>query len=1069
MPWRAARTRRTAISLDPFRPDRPCRRRADDRAFAAVPFRVADAQPAAPAATPARRRRAACARRRPEGLPERRRLPGRELLRRARRLRGDPDPHQRPLPLLSRGLLPGGPGALLVEEGPVGLQGRRTDLLALLVAEVPHRARSRRSSGATRTTRPTIARPSSSPACRSRGARSPTPARSASGRSSTGRRSSAGRRRCSGRSRSTTPTTRARSARWRFSTGGSARRRATATSSFPLLFSTRSPESAFTYADPADVLLAREGRQAPAGPAAALRQPDQEGRVALLAHRLSHARRRRERRIAALALLVRIQRRQPERLQHLLPGGVELSFRQRQHHRRRPAGPRAAQDLVLQHACIPLWWSGGDTAKGEAFRTLLPFFYWERADHDKRSLWVTPIGGYSRDDVQGSRTLAAVAVDLHAARSHQRAAHHHAGVHPLPQRRSGLDHESDRAAASTGARIRPARRRRSSRSSGGSATPRPARPRRRCCRSSRYRSGPAESSWFAGVFPLWAYHRTFTGQGGGEPGWSAGLFPLAFFGSARRQRPRRGLPAVLALRERRTRRRPSLFPLFYRHRDKHETSTGMLPLVFFGHNDRGTQLRRPVPVLLALRRRPRGLVDHGDAARLPPLDARQLERRAAAAGLRGRRRRQVARRDRAAVLAVHRRRRAEVDDGGAQLLPPQPRQRDHRLLLPADLLPARRAARRQRRDQLHAVPDRALSARRRLQPGGDAAGRVVEEADEGGDRAFGFVGPYLWYRGAIFDAKGVPFIYADVTNHATDERTRQYGPWFEIDAPGSRSRIFFPFYGRYDDAQEHDTYVFPTFFRQRKTNGDGDRHRSSRSTGIRARAPASTTMAGLWYSHRDTGVHDTGVAPFYFYAKNDKRSILAVPPVLLYRRHDFTNDSVRMLGGDHRLSHAAIPPRTRRWCSRSGGRDTTSRSAAPRAVPGLLALRGRARRTPRSTSWGRSSGRRAARSRTRGLAPIAWRSDDSATGASSNALHAVLLREQRAEALPLLHAARRLRPERDVAHLVRAAVRGQRRGRAALPHVRAVLVRPRQQGDRDQDAGDSAAALRLAHDAADRR
>ena len=36
---------------------------------------------------------------------------------------------------------------------------------------------------------------------------------------------------------------------------------------------------------------------------------------------------------------------------------------------------------------FPVWWSGGDDKTGRAHRMLIPFFYWERAEHDGRRRW----------------------------------------------------------------------------------------------------------------------------------------------------------------------------------------------------------------------------------------------------------------------------------------------------------------------------------------------------------------------------------------------------------------------------------------------------------------------------------------------------------------------------------------------------------------------------------------------------------------------------------------------------------------------------------------------------------
>ena len=93
-----------------------------------------------------------------------------------------------------------------------------------------------------------------------------------------------------------------------------------------------------------------------------------------------------------------------QRLRHLLPAGLELPLAAVEHHRRRPGRPSAAAILALHHG-VPALVERRRHRQGRGFRTLLPFFYWERSEHDQQSMWVTPIGGYSRDDVDGSRTM----------------------------------------------------------------------------------------------------------------------------------------------------------------------------------------------------------------------------------------------------------------------------------------------------------------------------------------------------------------------------------------------------------------------------------------------------------------------------------------------------------------------------------------------------------------------------------------------------------------------------------------------------------------------------------------
>ena len=56
---------------------------------------------------------------------------------------------------------------------------------------------------------------------------------------------------------------------------------------------------------------------------------------------------------------------------------------------------------------FPIWWSGHDDKAGTALpRPLIPLVYWQSAGHGHASMWVSPLGGYSRDDDARSRTLA---------------------------------------------------------------------------------------------------------------------------------------------------------------------------------------------------------------------------------------------------------------------------------------------------------------------------------------------------------------------------------------------------------------------------------------------------------------------------------------------------------------------------------------------------------------------------------------------------------------------------------------------------------------------------------------
>ena len=620
---------------------------------------------------------------------------------------------------------------------------------------------------------------------------------------------------------------------------------------------------------------------------------------------------------------------------------------------------------------FPVWWSGGDTSKDEAFRTLLPFVYWQRSAHGKKSLWLTPLGGYSRDDVEGSRTLALLPLILlrrDRTSSLQiitpafiRYASKESGA--TTKLIGGALYLRDDPTGSSTA-LFPLFWRFRDLPSGMSATallPLFAR-----------RSGPAETSTYAGIFPLWAYKRSFA-----DGGWGAGLFPLLFFG--RHGESGHGVVFPLFWRFSGPHEATTVaLPLFYRHTDRHGASTGIfLPLVFWGHDDSGGHYAIQFPSFWRF-----GNEREGWSTTVTPIGFHHTDRQGWSAGLppllffgAGGGRSHFAlvplfwrfhddREQRTTTVVLnylHRTRGGETTDA----------------FFP--LFHYRRGAAPGGADETSFTLFPLVHYRR------DATSRVlvtpVGASWKSRERDVGFVGPYAWYRGDTFTASGVPFVYMDVTNRATNERTRQIGPWFALDAPGRRSRVVFPLYGRYDDAQEHDTYVFPTFFRQRKADGYAvDTFLPffwSSHVGAR-----STTVIGPWYRHRDARVLNTGLAPIYFYAKNDERSLLVVPPALLYRRADFKTGTVRLTaalvyhardgdshttvvfplwwsGHEKQRSHRVLFPVYWHFANQEDRSDLTL------AGPVFWSARG---------TW-----------RTRGLLPIAWHTSDATSGATSNA------------------------------------------------------------------------------------
>lgn len=630
---------------------------------------------------------------------------------------------------------------------------------------------------------------------------------------------------------------------------------------------------------------------------------------------------------------------------------------------------------------FPLWWSGGDPVKGEAFRTLLPFFYWQGSEHGKKSFWVSPIGGYSRDDIAGSRTLALLPVLTFIRRDRASALHI---VTPLFIRYWNKDSGSttqlvgplylrDDPYGSTSVLFPLYWRFRDAASGAATTAVFPLFARR---------SGPTETSTYAGVFPLWFYKRAF--HDGDRSGWSAGLSPIAFFGQRGQDGHGVVLPFFWRLRSG-DNATTVLAPLFYRRTTRDSSATGLLPLVFFGHdadsrylfqvplfwhfaNDREGWSTTVTPLWYHHRDR------QGWSGGLPPLffvGGGPGHSHVALVPIFWRFHDDAQQKTTTVFLTyLHRSHGGETTDA----------------LFP--LFHYRRGARPGGSDETSFTLFPLVHYRR------DATSRVLATplgvswkswAPGRPPREAGFLGPYVWYRGENVAARGIPLLYFDARNRATGEHSRQVGPWFEVEGPGHVAHVLFPFYGRYDDANEHDTYVFPTYFRQRRS--DGYAVDSFLPLYWHARKGArATTLVGLWYRHRDpeAGVLDTGLAPLYFYAKDSERSLLLIPPLLLFRRADFKDQTARLTAGllvyhsRDRESHTTVVFPL--WWS--GHEKARSHRVlfpiywhfADQEKQTELNIAGPLFWTANGT-W-----------RTRGLLPVAWHTHDEKSGASSTAL-----------------------------------------------------------------------------------
>jgi hypothetical protein len=620
---------------------------------------------------------------------------------------------------------------------------------------------------------------------------------------------------------------------------------------------------------------------------------------------------------------------------------------------------------------FPIWWSGHDDKAGTAFKMLVPLVYWQSAGHGRASMWVSPLGGWSRDDDARSRTL--VILPLLSFWRHDPERQLRIFTPLFVQHRSYTDESSTSLYAlllylredpkGTTRALLPLFWRFHDAETGATATallPLFAR-----------RDGPRDTTTAVGALPLlWAYWRDFK-----DGGWSAGLFPLAFFGSnAGRSH------AVIA-------------PLFWHWAGAGDSTTVLAPFYYWHRDARGHA--GGVPVLLAFW----GARDGDSYAIQFPVLWHFTSARAESSTT-------------ATPLGYYHRDRDGWSLGVGPLVPlfyaRAGAMRSHAVLFPIiwyfhDVEEQRSTTvvlnfwHRSWGGESSTGLFPLFYFRHGARPGGedettsavfplfyyhrDAWTSVlvtpVGFSARGPRRAGGFFGPYFWYRNEDIEAHFIPLLYADVSRRATGERTRQFGPFFALDGPGHKSRVLFPLFGRYEDEREADTFLFPTFFRLRRADGtkvDTLVPLFWRSSG----AGRATTVVGPFYDHTaEGGVHDTGLVPFWFYARNAERSLTVVPFLLFVRRHDLKNDEDRTFcvlfwhsSGKDRSSTTLFPFW---WQAQTGGKshavlfpivwhyaDTTAGSSSTLAGPFYWSAHGTAR------TWG--------------LLPLVWRSSDPADG-----------------------------------------------------------------------------------------
>jgi hypothetical protein len=624
---------------------------------------------------------------------------------------------------------------------------------------------------------------------------------------------------------------------------------------------------------------------------------------------------------------------------------------------------------------FPIWWSGHDEKVGTAFKMLVPLFYWQSAGHGRASMWVAPFGGWSRDDDARSRTL--VLLPLLSFWRHDPARQLRIFTPLFVQHRSYTDESStnlyglllylrDDPKGTTRALL-PLFWRFYDAETGATATA--------LLPFFGRRVGPRDTTTAFGIFPLWFYSRRFT-----NGGWSGGIFPFAFFGENGGRRHDVILPFWWHVEDAQT-STSFMFPVAYERKDPRGYDRVIFPLLAAQGERDGDSYDVQFPLFGRFASKARGT-----STTVTPVSYYHRDRDGWSLGV--------------GPLVPLFYARAGATRSHAVLFPIFWHFRDvneqrsitvvlnfwHRswgaesttALFP--LFYFRRGARPGGQDETTSAVFPLFYYHR------DAWTSVlvtpVGFSARGPRRAGGFLGPYFWYRNEDIDASFIPLLYADVTRRATGERTRQFGPFFALDGPGHKSRVLFPVFGRYEDDRETDTFVFPTFFRMRRTDGtkvDALIPLFWHSSG----AGRATTVVGPFYDHTAEGVHDTGFFPFWFYARNAERSLTVVPPLLFFRRHDFKTDEERALclllwhssGKDYssttifpfwwqasvgEKSHAVLFPVFWHYA------DTKAGSSSTLVGPVYWSAHGPAR--------------------TRGLLPLVWHSSDPADGSGATGL-----------------------------------------------------------------------------------
>ncbi len=623
---------------------------------------------------------------------------------------------------------------------------------------------------------------------------------------------------------------------------------------------------------------------------------------------------------------------------------------------------------------FPVYWSGRDPQRGTAWRLLFPLYFSRTGEGGRTFFWVTPLGGYRRDDDRETRTLTVLLPPIVHRRDPRRELDVVLGLYWRYR---------DPADGATTHLLGPFYRRQDPEGSTTTLFPLFWHFRDTANGATAHtllplyfrRSNPDQTLTAAGVFPLWGYYRRYT-----EGGWAGGLFPLAFFG----RRADRGhgvlFPLLWHFRDREGSATVAA-PFFFRFANKNKVAMGIPPLLYFQGRERDDRYHVQFPLFWRFSDGKSGIA----TTVVPPLFLRSGPR-GFSVGLFP------------FLFAAN-----WSDHGHFVVFPLLWRFRDDRIDRSSTVV-LNYLYRRHGQETTHALFP-LLHFRRGTRPGGKPEtsftlfplvhyrrtedtrifASPIAVAARTPNTKVGFIPPYFWYRDKAVAASGVPPVWFDITRLDTGERTRIFGPWVNVDTPRSKARVLFPVFGRYSDERERGTWVFPTFFHRRVHAGPSAGYALDTLLPLfwYSRSPShSMAVVGPWYRRKRPEGFATGLVPLYFYAHSSERRFLATP--LFYRRENFKERTSQLFAAF--LFYRSTRPEGHTtvlfpllWAGREKGRSHT--------VVFPVAWMFRDREANTSTNlvgplyWANQGSQR-----TRGLMPLAWYSRDDEKRTASHAV-----------------------------------------------------------------------------------